>query len=123
MLMTSEIELINGLFASYFSSGQSKSQYRVDVVSLNESNSKIFVNLSFLKGQTYCCSEVTCHFKADWSRIKIRAKEVGVLLAQNLSIEFNVVVENGSLFTLGSFPKESEMFKYKEIFSESASKI
>jgi len=117
-IMQPEVATINDLFVNYFTGKDFENNYGVQVTSLSNLNSLITVKLSFLKNHTYCCGELTCHFKADFAQIRKRAKNLGVTLAQNLTIKFDVIIEDGALFTLGDSAQVSKGFKYTESFCE-----
>jgi len=117
-IMQPEVATINDLFVNYFTGKDFENNYGVQVTSLSNLNSLVTVKLSFLKNHTYCCGELTCHFKADFAQIRKRAKNLGVTLAQNLTIKFDVIIEDGALFTLGDSAQVSKGFKYTESFSE-----
>ena len=117
-IMQPEVATINDLFVNYFTGKDFENNYGVQVTSLSNLNSLVTVKLSFLKNHTYCCGELTCHFKADFAQIRKRAKNLGVTLAQNLTIKFDVIIEDGALFTLGDSAQISKGIKYTESFCE-----
>ena len=80
--------------------------------------------MHFKSGYTYCCGEITCHFKANWNRIRELAKASGLVLPKYLNIEFNVIIEKGVTFKVHKsigLPTESNAYQYVEFFSEKAS--
>ena len=124
--MKSEVEVINRMLNNYFSSSKSNNKDRPDyyVKALTISNDKttIFAEFAFKAEETYCCSELTCHFGPDWEKIRNKAKESDVVLARPLSIEFKVSVEKDARFEVYKsigLPLESKGYEYNEKFSES----
>ena len=117
-----EIELIfNNYFSSLRTANANAPSYGVKVDSLNEEGSKIVSTITFLKGQEYCCGEITCHFEPNWDRIRELATIKGVSLTKPLKIELAVQVEEGAILaTNGDIgaPLKSPSFKYKEVFEE-----
>ena len=111
------------MFERYFSSGTGNKNcvFDVKVFSLNDDKSKLLVNIALKNEELYCCGEITCHFKADWNRIRSIAKESGVELAKPLTIKFNVTVEDGALLetnkSIGA-PMVSKKYEYTEELHE-----
>ena len=123
--MKAEVEVINQIFTNYFSSSKSNRvdipKYYVNVLSIGETKSVIFAELTFKAKETYCCSELTCHFGPNWEKIRNLAKESDVILSKPLTIEFYVFVEKGAKFEVREsfgLPLESKEFQYNETFSE-----
>jgi hypothetical protein len=111
--------IIDDMFKNYFASGDQ--EYGVNVIRLSENESKIDACVTFKKDHRYCCSEITCHFKPDWSRIREKAQELGLALNTPLSVEFHIVVEDGTLLEVNSsigLPLATEAQEYTWCFQE-----
>ncbi len=123
--MPTKESIIESIFASYFSSGKKGDDgslyYEVFVKSISNENNRISAELHFKSGYTYCCGELTCHFKANWNRIRELAKKSGLALSKPLIIEFEVFVEKGAKFNVHKaigIPSESDAYQYFEVFAE-----
>lgn len=109
------------MFESYFSSDSNSATYGLRIVSLDSGKKRISAELTFKGNEAYCCSELTCHFKPDWDRIRKIAGDKGVVLSMPLLIDFSVTVEEGAKIetnTSTGLPPESTLQKYIEIFNE-----
>ena len=119
--MDNDREIVDVIFNNYFGSSASGPTYIVRVTSLSNHNSKINARLTLKKNQRYCCSEITCHFKADWARIREKASRLGLELGSPLTIEFAVLVENGALIEVNEsigVPLSSNKYQYSWSFTE-----
>jgi len=117
-VMVKDLEVLDLMFKQYFDSG--KNNYAVKVVGLDTDKSNIDVNLTFLSEEKYCCCEVTCHFKAEWERIRELALRSSVVLSKPLAVNFNVSVEAGAIFEIPvvNNSETAKSFNYQERFSE-----
>lgn len=116
--MVKNLEVLDLMFKRYFDSG--KNNYAVKVVGLDANKSDIDVNLTFLSEEQYCCCEVTCHFEAEWEKIRELTLRSSVVLSKPLAVNFNVSAETGAIFET-PVVKGAEMdksFYYQERFSE-----
>ena len=127
--MKTDIDVINRMLNNYFSSSKSNNndnpEYYVKVLSISKNKSIVFAEFAFKADETYCCSELTCHFEPNWEKIRSRAIESDVVLAKPLTIEFKVTVEKGAKFEVRKsfgLPLESDSYEYDEKFSESKTK-
>jgi hypothetical protein len=123
--MPTKESIIENIFVSYFASGKKDPDgspyYEVFVKSISNQNHHIGAEVHFKSGYTYCCGELTCHFKPNWNRIRELAKNSGLVLSETLSIELEVFVEKGAKFNVHKaigIPSESEAYRYIEVFSE-----
>ncbi|WP_123639258.1 hypothetical protein [Marinimicrobium koreense] len=119
--MTKDLEILQSMFEDYFSSDSNSPIYDIRIVSLDSGKKRISAELTFKEKEAYCCSEATCHFKPDWSRIRKIAVDKGVALSTPLSIDFSVTVEEGAKIGTNKsigLPPESALHKYRETFSE-----
>jgi len=118
--MVKNLEVLDLMFKRYFDSGKQDSNYAVEVVGLDSNKSNIDVNLSFISKHKYCCCEITCHFKAEWEKIREVALRSGLVLSNPLTINFNVSVESGATFEIPVVynSEKGDSFNYQERFSE-----
>ena len=119
--MDGNLEILQSMFERYFASGEKPSKFGLNIVGLDDIPQKIFVDLTFKRVESYCCGEITCHFKPSWNRIKKIAHKNNLELLSPLSIEFNVLIESGAKLetncSLG-LSLSSEQHQYVEVFSE-----
>ena len=120
-MIDGDVSILEKMFIEYFHSGKSDTRYGVEVLSLNNEQHVIAVKLTFLKEQSYCCGEVSCHFKANWDRIRQIAAQRGLVLNRPLTIGFLVIVEAGSIIDINKAVGRATISKneeYTETFNE-----
>jgi hypothetical protein len=123
--MTTQESIIEEIFDNYFASGKKEPDgsphYEILVKSISIEKRHINAEVYFKSGYTYCCGELTCHFKANWNRIRELARVSGLVLPENLNIEFQVTIEKGAKIKAHNsidLPIESGAYQYVQVFSE-----
>jgi len=91
--MDKNLEILQSMFQRYFKSGKVPNRFELKVIAYDAGNHKISIDIKFKANESYCCSEISCHFKPNWNRIKEIACDNNLNLLSPLTIEFNVLVE------------------------------
>ena len=119
--MIDEDIVVERLLRANLFNGKQQGRFNVKLCSRTSDGTVVRVGLRFLKDETYCCSELTCHFNPQWAEFRSDAAKNGVRLATPLAIEFRVMVEVGANFTrydAVGVPPHDEAYTYKYVFAE-----
>jgi len=121
--MIDEDSIVERLLRANLCHGKQQGRFDVKLSSRATDGSVVWVGLRFLKDETYCCSELTCHFNPQWAGFRSAAAKDGIRLAAPLAIEFCVTVEVGASFTRYDevgVPAHDEAYTYNYVFTEDA---
>lgn len=102
---------LQNLLVNYFERNKAPG-YRLNVTHVSDNKRMICFDFVFIKGKSYCCSEVGCHFLK--KRFIEYAFEHHIKLSQKTQIMIHVVIEKGAIFKY--YGGESEFYEYDQEF-------
>jgi hypothetical protein len=74
-----------------------RAAYGLDVVDVDDLGSRVLVNFAFLRGQSYCCLELGCHFSFAGERFQDLREVLSTdAPIASISITTRVTVEEGA---------------------------